>query len=155
VNFISVFRIIKAKYAATAYSGEGSRNNEGRWHHKGYAVVYASKSLALAALETLANFDGFPPHEIKFCSVRADIPQAFIMPLENMPDHWSVKPIPLATQDLGTLWLKNKESAALRVPSVLIHSEYNYLINPQHPDFDKIKIYPEEPFTFDERLNKR
>jgi len=35
-----------------------------------------------------------------------------------------------------------------------VRSEINYLLNPAHPDFDKIKISPPEPFSLDPRLLK-
>ena len=52
---MQVWRISKAKYAATAYSGEGARLESGRWHQAGHRVVYTSASAALAALEILVH----------------------------------------------------------------------------------------------------
>jgi len=43
----------------------------------------------------------------------------------------------------------------LKVPSAVVQEEYNYLVNPNHRDFHKVKIIAVEPFTFDERLFKK
>jgi RES domain-containing protein len=55
-------------------------------------------------------------------------------------------------QSLGSKWLYDGRSAILKVPSVVIHKEHNYLINPQHPDFDKIQLTGIEDFDFDKRF---
>ena len=56
------------------------------------------------------------------------------------------------TQLLGDTWLRKMETAVLKVPSAIIDMEYNYLLNPAHPDFEKIKISSVSKFTFDPRL---
>jgi RES domain-containing protein len=45
-------------------------------------------------------------------------------------------------------------SAVLAVPSTVIPREYNYILNPGHPDFPKIRFFIAEPFYFDNRLNR-
>ncbi|MEO8418131.1 MAG: RES family NAD+ phosphorylase [Methylophilaceae bacterium] len=55
-------------------------------------------------------------------------------------------------QKIGDDWLHNQESAVLGVPSAVIPAEYNYLINPYHPDFSKIDIRKPAPFNTDQRL---
>jgi RES domain-containing protein len=49
-------------------------------------------------------------------------------------------------------WIKEKRSAALRAPSVVTRGEYNYLVNPRHPDFSKIKAKGPRVFRFDQRI---
>jgi len=41
------------------------------------------------------------------------------------------------------------------VPSAVITTEYNFLINLSHPDFKKIKIDPSEDFCYDPRIWKK
>lgn len=55
-------------------------------------------------------------------------------------------------QALGSKWLHDSQSAVLKVPSVIIKKEYNFLINPHHPDFKKITLQGNEDFDFDARF---
>ncbi|MNV74757.1 hypothetical protein D3C71_1680060 [compost metagenome] len=53
---------------------------------------------------------------------------------------------------MGENWITEGKSAVLKVPSSIIPAEYNYLINPQHPDFKLIKLLKSESFVFDKRI---
>jgi hypothetical protein len=33
-----------------------------------------------------------------------------------------------------------------------VSGEFNYLLNPTHPDFKRVRVGKAEPFTFDPRL---
>jgi RES domain-containing protein len=59
------------------------------------------------------------------------------------------------TRPLGTTWLSGKKSVALVVPSVVIPLERNILLNPEHPDFDRVSMVDCKPFFFDPRLFTR
>lgn len=155
MSSIQIFRIVKSKHVMTAFDGEGARNYEGRWNSNGFSVVYTSGSLSLAALETLVNLDSFPPIEMKYSSILALLPSGLAIEfLENLPPDWNSNPPSMTTQERGTLWLKNSKSAVLRVPSAIIHTEYNYLLNPLHSDFRKIKINDPVPFKFGHRFQR-
>src|SRR5207237_4220285 len=70
----------------------------------------------------------------------------------DLPPNWS-SPVPSKkTQDLATVWVKSGATAVLCVPSVIVPSERNYLLNPAHPDFARIRFFPARSFTFDRRL---
>lgn len=72
---------------------------------------------------------------------------------EALPDDWGEYPAPLSTATIGDEWLAGQESAVLSVPSVIVPSERNYLLNPRHPRFTAIiKTAREEVFSFDPRL---
>ncbi|HUS34250.1 MAG TPA: RES family NAD+ phosphorylase, partial [Verrucomicrobiae bacterium] len=73
-------------------------------------------------------------------------------PPRNLPKNWQHEPPPPSLQRLGDDWIKSATSAILAVPSVIIPGEHNYLLNPHHPDFRKIRIDPPTDFTFDPRL---
>jgi len=62
------WRIVKAKHAATAFSGEGAAKTGGRWNSRGVPVVYASSTKSLAALETLVHLN--PPMPFKYVVFR-------------------------------------------------------------------------------------
>ena len=148
---MTVYRICKAKYPAN--DGEGAKRAGGRWNHKGKAMVYCGATASLCALEVLAHSAMLPANTIV---VKARVPNSlFIQTVEesDLPPNWS-NPIPSRkTQDLGTNWVKSGATAVLSVPSVIVPSERNYLLNPAHPDFARIRFFPPRPFTFDRRLN--
>ena len=55
-------------------------------------------------------------------------------------------------KDIGTSWAKSGATAVLSAPSVVVPNERNYLLNPAHPDFSKIRFSAPKPFVFDKRL---
>jgi RES domain-containing protein len=58
----------------------------------------------------------------------------------------------IASRKAGDAWLEKALSAVLYVPSVVFDVERNVLINPDHPDFKRIKVVGTEPVRWDERL---
>ncbi len=73
----------------------------------------------------------------------------------DLPRDWRTYPPPQALADLGSRWAAARASAVLGVPSALISQELNFLLNPLHPHFKRIRIGRPEPFSFDPRLRKR
>jgi len=150
-----VWRISKAKYAHTAFSGEGARLFDARWNFAGSPMVYTSSSLALAAVEFFVHLDpSVSPTAL--VSVTAEIPDDLaierIKPAQ-LPRDWRRTDHPVL-QQLGTDWVKSQRSAALVVPSAAVEGEWNVLLNPAHPDFRKIDIREPRPFHYDERMFK-
>ena len=117
-------------------------------------MLYCRATASLCALEVLAHSAMLPAEMIV---VQARIPNHLsIHTVEEsaLPPSWS-SPIPSRkTQDLGTAWIESGATAVLSVPSVIVPSERNYLLNPAHPDFAKIRFFPPRPFTFDRRLKR-
>lgn len=153
---IRAWRIVKARHAGDAFSGEGARLAGGRWNHRGTTVVYASDSLALAALELFVHL-GKARSALSFVFFRIEIPdnvRVESISVDGLPANWRDQPPPDATKDLGTRWVKAGKSAVLRVPSVLVPVESNHLLNPVHPEFRSIRIGAPEPFAFDPRMGK-
>jgi RES domain-containing protein len=147
------FRIVKKRHALSAFSGDGARTYGGRWNLPGTPMVYAAQTRALAALESLAHFGG-AERRMTFVTFEVEIPDKLAMRLEvaNLPRDWrSGEPI-AATQALGSEWQRERRSAALVVPSILVPQESCVLLNPEHPDTDKILVTYPEPFTFDARI---
>ena len=137
----SVWRIVQRKYVDDAFSGEGSAKYGGRWNHKRTAVVYASQSESLAQLEVLVRTSR-PKDLALYVLIEAQIPEELIEILEHneLPEKWRQTPEPNSTRDIGTKWVAEERSVVLAVPSVVVPSELNYVLNPTHPDFSKIKI---------------
>ena len=147
------FRIVKKRHALTAFSGDGARAYGGRWNLPGTPMVYAAQTRALAALESLAHFGG-AERSMSFVTFEIEIPDKLVMHLKaaDLPGGWRSREPTEATQALGTEWQRGGRSVALVVPSVLVPQEHCVLLNPEHPDTDKVLVTYPEPFTFDERL---
>ena len=146
------WRIVKAKHAATAFSGEGAAKTGGRWNSRGVPVVYASGTKSLAALEILVHLN--PPVPFQYVAFRLQFDAALVenIPLNRLPADWRVEPPPPSTKAIGDAWVREVRSAVLALPSVIVPGELNYLLNPVHPAFKKISIGKPERFAFDPRL---
>jgi RES domain-containing protein len=149
----SLWRIIQRKYAQEAFSGEGSAKYGARWNQKGTAVVYCSESASLAQLEVLVRTQRAKDLAL-YVLIEAHVPEELIETLrrEDLPDDWNALPESNTTREMGTKWAMEKRSAVLGVPSIVIPSELNFLLNPEHPDFSKIEMGTSKPVGWDSRL---
>ena len=146
------WRMVKEKHVATAFSGEGAAKTGGRWNSRGVAVVYASATRSLAALETMVYLN--PPVLFNYRIIHLEFGEGFVERLRPaaLPSDWRMEPPPLSNRQLGDDWAHSSRSAILAVPSIIIPDETNYLLNPTHPDFRKIAIGQPADFAFDPRL---
>jgi RES domain-containing protein len=153
---LTAWRIVKRKYAKTAFSGEGAKQFGGRWNHPGVAIVYTAGSQSLAALEMLVHLDSAIALE-GYVFFEVTIDESLVKKIEKsrLPRSWRADPPPDENQQIGDEWVRDGSSAVLEVPSVVIPDEPNYLLNPQHADFPKLKIGKPAPFQFDRRLAAR
>jgi RES domain-containing protein len=153
VSSLVAWRIVAARHAATAFSGEGARLYGARWSPPGLSIAYCSESRSLAALEIIVNArNGTKLIGEPWSVVSAEIPDHLIERPARVPENWREMVHPKATQNFGAKWAEEKRCAVLRVPSVVVLGEFNYLLNPAHPDFAKVRIGKPEPFSFDPRL---
>ena len=151
---LTVWRLVTARFAGSAFSGEGARLYGGRWNRKGIPLVYAAGSQSLAMLEILVQDEPLRAH---YVMISARIPKALkiehIKP-EKLPADWRDLAAREQLQAIGSDWAKRHASAVLAAPSALIPAEINYLLNPLHPDFKKLVIGKPESFITDLRLIK-
>jgi RES domain-containing protein len=147
------WRITKRKQARGAFTGDGSREFGGRWSNPGTAIVYTAQSQSLAALEILVHLESSELLE-KYVLFEVEIDRSLIAQLEpsRLPRNWRADPSPAQVRALGDEWAQAATSAALQVPSALVPGESNFLLNPRHPDFPKLRIGKPLPFRFDPRL---
>jgi RES domain-containing protein len=147
------YRIVKARHALEAFSGEGARLYGGRWNRPGVPMVYAAHTRALAALESLVCYAG-AERRIAFVSYEVEVPDPLIQHVDaaRLPPGWRSGEPASVTQDIGSAWQREARSAALAVPSVLIPEELCLLLNASHPDTKRIMIAYPVPFEFDSRL---
>ncbi len=104
------------------------------------------------ALEVLANSGELADD---YVATPIEIPDEIavtVIPVSSLPVGWNVN-VPMdATRDMGTNWAKSLTTAVLSVPSSVVPRERNYILNPAHPDFGRIRFANPEPFYFDNRL---
>lgn len=150
---ITAWRLIKSRHAAAAFDGEGARLHGGRWNSPGTRVAYASDSIALAALEVLAHLQSTAVLQA-YSVVSLSFPDESVELLTTslLPARWRRFPSPPENQAIGDQWVAQGRSLILRVPSAIIPSAANFLINPSHPEFAKVVIGRPERFAFDRRL---
>lgn len=151
-----VFRIEREKYLDTALTGIGASMSEGyRWNSLNTRIVYTADTRALATLEISVHLDLSEDLPNDRYYVEIEIPDEIDIQevaVEDLPDDWSSKPPTLTTQTIGDDFVNYNDSAILKVPSSIVPQEFNYLINPNHPDSSKIKILSVSKMIFDSRL---
>ena len=134
---IEAIRLTRRKYARAALTGEGALRFGGRFNSPGQRAIYASESLSLAALEILVHA-GQPRDLADYVGLRLTFDVEFMLDVGPLPVGWRDNSWPKTVQQIGDEWLSEERSAVLRVPSAVVPSEHNYVINPQHPDFERI-----------------
>lgn len=150
---ISAWRIVQEKYSHQAFTGEGARLYGGRWNSPGVPMIYTSQTRALAALEMLVHYDS-PKLLRSYLLFEVVFDEALMtrLDLADLPLDWKLEPAPGGTRKLGDLWVAKADSVVLGVPSTVISQELNFLLNPAHPDFPKLRTQPPQRFDFDPRL---
>ena len=151
---LTVWRLVTARFADSAFSGEGARLYGGRWNRKGVPLVYTSATQSLAMLEMLVQDQ---PLRARYMAIPATLPTGVridrITP-DELPGDWRSLEAREHLQALGSDWAKGNSAAVLAVPSAVIPSESNYLLNPLHPSFARISIGEAQDLVTDLRLSR-
>ena len=151
-----VFRIEREKYLNTTLGGIGAALTEGyRWNSLNTYLVYTAESRALAILEVSVHLDLSEdlPTDRHYVEIEIqDEVSIIVLEDENLPANWDAKPPILETQFIGDDFVKSNSAAVLKVRSSIVPQEFNYLINPNHPDSKKISVISTTPLKFDERI---
>lgn len=123
----------------------------------GTSVVYTAESLSLATLEIVVHLEREELFYTRFLKIPVtfDSSQVTVLSRNTLPKDWNRLPPSESTQKIGYKWISRSKFAVLKVPSTIIMEEYNYLINPNHPDFAGMKIGKSQRFKFDPRLAGR
>jgi RES domain-containing protein len=148
-----IWRICRAKFASEAFSGLGARRYGGRWNSPGVPMVYASSSLALAAIELFVHLEpNLQPDDL--VAIAATLPQgepAQVIDPAQLPANWWTDDFePLRA--IGDQWIESKSSLAIKAPSAALRLEWNVLVNPMHPAIAQLEIEKPAPFRFDARM---
>jgi RES domain-containing protein len=153
-----VYRIEREKYLETTLKGISAALTEGfRWNSMNTYLVYTAESRALATLEVSAHLDISQDLPTNRFYIEIEIPlsvEIVELKIDELPENWDSKPPILETQYVGDDFVTQNKAAVLKVPSSIIPYEYNYLINPNHPDSKKIKVISTQRLVFDGRLRR-
>ncbi|NTV84858.1 MAG: RES family NAD+ phosphorylase [Bacteroidales bacterium] len=147
---MTVYRIVFHEFAGSLEAS----GRPARWNSTGYKMIYSAGSVSLACLENVVHrsSEGLSglfkilvieiPDDLSFDEIR----------ISDLPENWTDFTNVNVTKFLGDKWLKNKTAVAMKVPSAIVPQESNYLINPEHPDFSKLRIIETRDFNFDKRI---
>lgn len=153
---MTLYRLSKQQYI-NDLSGRGAELTGGRWNSKGIPVLYTAESRALAAIEIAVHTPlGIMPANYYLATIEIpDIERASMVDIADLPANWDRNPFLIITQKIGDSFIKANKHLILQVPSATVKGDHNYLINPLHIDFKKVRITSTEPFEFDSRLFKK
>ena len=156
------FKVVNGLEMPAAFDGIGASLYPGRWNSKGTSLVYTASSQSLATLEILVHLDdSFLLESYSIFPVVFDDKYVITLDVQTndvqtkndvLPKNWRKNPPSQETRILGDHWFRHNHSLVLGVPSAVIPNEVNYLINPYHPDIEKLQIGDAQVFPFDSRL---
>jgi RES domain-containing protein len=151
-----LWRVVKRAHAARAFDGKAAQRFGGRWNSAGRRAVYASAAKSLALLEVLVHLDvgrPLPPFVVFSFEVADGLVER--LPVDRLPRDWRTSRGLLVTQRIGNEWLAAGRALALAVPSIIVPEESNYLLNPAHVAFGRLRFGRSVPFLLDPRLASR
>ncbi|WP_299059718.1 RES family NAD+ phosphorylase [uncultured Polaribacter sp.] len=150
---MKIYRLSKQKYA-NSFNGKGAAKSNNRWNSKGTEVIYTAESRALAMAEVAVHLTiATLPKD--YVMITIDVPSSVSiqkLKVKKLSKNWSNNPSVSETKKIGDNFINAMESCILKVPSAVVQGDFNYLINPYHKDFKKIKIIEITHFPFDKRM---
>lgn len=150
---MEVYRLAREKFANTL-SGKGSAIKGARWNSVGAELIYTAANRSLAMAEVAVHFT-LATLPVDYVMITIFIPDDISLKRINLPDlppDWNTFPHSVLTQKIGDEFVTENKHCTLQVPSVVTKGDYNLLINPNHPEFIKLKIVTIEKFPFDRRI---
>lgn len=150
-----VYRLCKSIYSKDL-SGKGAEICGGRWNTKGTPMIYTSESRALCLAELAVHLPlGIIPTDFVMVSIQLPDNAKFkTLNPKDLPQNWASIPPDVTTQFLGSEFIRANSLLFMKVPSAIVHDEWNILINPNHKLIDSVHIVDVKPFAFDGRLFK-
>jgi RES domain-containing protein len=148
-----VYRITNETYK-NDISGNGAALYGSRWNSKGFPLLYTSQFISLSILESLVhlNRNEIPPAQYLLHIEIPDENEMAEISFKKIKKNWNLDPD--YTQWLGDQFLQNKEGLILKVPSAIVPEESNFLLNPLHAKFKKVRIVSSELLQLDKRLTE-
>ena len=151
-----VYRILRQRFARKPLDGEGAYRFGGRWSSRGTRLAYTAERQSLAMVEYFVHMDpaDLPGDLVLVSAAIPDSVSRVTVSRSRLPADWRRTPAPPELAAIGDDFAREKRTAILIVPSALAPSESNWLINPEHADFRRIRVQPPERFQYDARFFK-
>ncbi len=148
-----VFRLVRERFSSSL-SGKGAALRGARWNSIGVELIYTAgnRSLAMAEVAVHLTLASLPSDYLMMSIWIPDDIKVIDFSINDLPNNWNAFPHPLSTQRIGNAFVTEAKCAILKIPSAVTPGDFNYLINPKHPDFSRIKIESVVKFPFDRRL---
>jgi len=152
---MEAYRLSRERYASTL-SGKGAAIKGARWNSIGVEMIYTASNRSLAMAEVAVHFTlaTLPDDYMMVTIFIPDDISLLKLNISDLPADWNDFPHPISTQVIGDKFITDNRFCVLQIPSVVTQGDYNLLINPNHPDFTKIKIITTGRFPFDRRIFK-
>lgn len=152
---MKVYRLSRRRFSFEL-SGKGASKFGNRWNSKGVEIVYTANSRALAMAEVAVHLTiaTLPKEYVMMVIEIPDTLQIEEIKISELNDGWNNYPHIKDTQKIGDKFIDTGKYCILKVPSAVVKGDFNYLINPYHTDFKKIKIEEVTDFPFDRRMFK-
>ncbi len=148
-----IYRLSKKLYGPVL-SGEGASRSGNRWNPRNVQMVYCSESRSLAFAEVIVHIQmGLLSQDFQMLTI--ELPDAASIGEVNssdLPSDWRDFPHHEISQAIGAQFVRQGNFLALRVPSAVVEGDFNYLLNPFHPEFKHVKVVKVSDFLFDRRL---
>ncbi len=133
------------------FSAEGSRHFPGRWNTARTPLVYASEHYSTAMLEKLVRGSGEMPPNQHFIEIEIDAGLSYEVLAAAAHPGWEDASCGVA-RAFGEQWALELRSLLLIAPSVVARMESNLMLNPAHPEFQRLRHGPHQPVWWDRRL---
>jgi RES domain-containing protein len=146
---LRVFRIADLRHPI--FDGTGALLYGARWNSPGRRVIYAAETYAGALLEVLVHASGQVPRSHGYIEIEIPADLAVEEAAAGRIQHWN-SPSFRAARAFGDRWYDERRTPVLLVPSVVAQLERNVLLNPEHPDFTRIRAGQPLPVRWDKRL---
>lgn len=150
---MDIFRLTRKKYS-NILSGKGASIKGGRWNSIGTELIYCAENRSLAMAEIAVHFSiATLPNDYIMLTINFDKSiKIKEIKLGDLPKFWNSFPPLAKTQRIGDEFVSESKYLICKIPSVVTQGDFNFLINPNHKDFKKIKIIKREAFKFDKRI---
>lgn len=148
-----VYRITKSKNASDI-SGTGAAIYPGRWNKKGAPVLYTGMNKEIALLENLVHIPAMMLPELDILTIEIPDESITILNVSELPKNWFHFPAPSVLAEIGQNWVGENKYLAMQVPSAIIQTSRNVILNCSHPRYPEVRVVDQQRFNFDTRLLK-
>lgn len=148
-----VYRLTTRKYAEKL-DGVGASLYNNRWNSAGTPMIYTAENRALALAEIVVHLSA-AALPLDYVMLEIEIPDSVKcdeISVDQIEPDWNAFPHKISTQKIGDEFIRSRKDLILKVPSAVVHGDFNILINPLHEDFNKVKVVAIQDFPLDNRF---